>query len=232
MGSTAPPAPHRTAPAPERARRHHVTARASTAQPRSPPSTFHTSQSSPCPIPPNYRIKQRPNSQTNLQRADAAVVGDREHGEVGHWVGDGRSFAARLHLLSDALDQGQHHALDADCAALSTSQDGQRVQSQLQGTWRDSMSVLEAQRRHTTTCQVPLTAGLFQDRHMGPAWMLLTHYGRECEKVHVFHLQIHLPEQPPGLAGGRGWLLGKLSPTRLRAEQGQDPGQALSAGIR
>lgn len=159
------------------------------------------------------------------------MVGDREHREAGHWVGDGRSFAARLHLLSDALHQGQHHALDAERAALSTSQDSQRVQPQLQGTWRDSMSVLEAQ-RHTTTCQVPLTAGLFQDSHLGSAWMLLTHYGRECEKVHVLHLQIYLPEQPPGLTGGRGWLLGKFSPTRLQAEQGQDPGQALSAGVR
>lgn len=168
VGSTALTVPHRTAPAPERVSRHHVTARASTAQPHPPLST------SSCPIYPQYRTKQWPKSQTNLQGADAAVVGDREHGEVGHWVGDGRSFAARLHLLSDALHQGQHHALDADCAALSTSQDSQRVQPQLQGTWRDSRSVLEAQ-RHNTTCQVPLTAGLFQDSHLGSAWPLLTH---------------------------------------------------------
>lgn len=81
-----------------------------------------------------YKTKQRHDTQTNLQGADAAVVGDREHGEVGHRIGDGRCFTAWLHLLRDALHQGQHHALDADRAALGTPQDGQRVQPQFQGT--------------------------------------------------------------------------------------------------
>lgn len=62
-----------------------------------------------------------------LQRADAAVIGDGEHGEAEHRSGDVRSLAAGLHLLCDWLHQGQHKSLDTHSGGFSASQDGQRV---------------------------------------------------------------------------------------------------------
>ena len=69
-----------------------------------------------------------------LQGADAAVVGDGQHGEAEHGSGDVRSLAARLHLLCDGLHQRKHKSLDTHSGGFSTSQDSQCVQSDLRST--------------------------------------------------------------------------------------------------